>query len=173
MKKISMLSLMAAIAGSLFCDSAPAAPAVVSGFYFVTINGFLREPITQNGQVNCTGYLYVVPSTVSNPNIASIGAAVLANSATANASATAVFQPNKQNFTCEITVPYYFNAFDSATQSLYLVYNVKLNDPGFVNVQVNPPQVVPGTGVRSTRQPALITAPPGGGQGLGPFVVYL
>lgn len=173
MKRFSILSMVAALMAGFFNSPVLATPAVVSGYYFVTINGYLRQPITQGGQVNCTGYLYITPSTVSNPSISSIGAAILANSATANASVNAVIQPNNQNFTCEITVPYYFNAFDSTTQSLYFVYNVKLNDPGFVNTQVTPPQVVIGTGVRSTRQPALITAPPGGAQGLGPFTVYL
>jgi hypothetical protein len=176
MKALRLASALIALCAAFLINPASAAPAQVSGYYVVTINGFLRLPISQGGQVNCTGSLFVVPNTAGNPAITALGAAVLANSATSNASAKAVIDPNNQNFTCPITVPYFFNSFDSATQSLYLVYTVKLNDPGSFNFQVNPPQVIPGTGVRSTRQTTIITPSPSGTgvvQNLGPYIVFL
>lgn len=171
MKLPRFLAALATIA-SLFSAPSWAAGSPVTGYYFVQINGYLRTPITATGSVTCTAYLYAVP-TPGNLTVANIPALILANSATANASTTATIQPNKQNFSCGVTLPYYFNAFDSATQSLYLVYNVKLQDPVFVDVSTNPPTITPGSGIRSTKQTSPITVAPGGGQGLGPFTVTL
>jgi hypothetical protein len=174
MKKLAFL--IGVLASGWVANVASAAPIQVSGYYSVAINGFLRLPISQGGQVTCTGYLYAVPNTAGNLVIANIPAAILANSATSNGSTTATIAANKQNFDCQITVPFYYNAFDSATQSLYLVYSVKLNDPGFINTAVNPPVFVPGTGVRSNRQTTIISSPPTGTgvfQGVGPFTIYM
>ncbi|QGM97865.1 hypothetical protein [Methylocystis parvus] len=173
MKALRLASALMALCSALLANPVSAAPTPVSGYYVVTINGFLRLPISQGGQVTCTGYLYVVPNTTGNPAISTLGAAILGNSATSNGSVAATVQENKQNFSCPIVVPYFFNSFDSATQSLYLVYSVKLNDPGFINAQQ---QIIPGTGVRSTRQSTIVTpAPSGTGTvtNLGPFVIYL
>ncbi len=172
MKVLRAVLLFSAFAMSIFASPSWAAGAV-SGYYYITINGYLRTPITATGVVECTGYIYTAPKPSAGLTLANISTLVLANSATVNASSLATIQPNKQNFTCNITLPYYVNSFDSATQSFIFVYNVKLNDQIFFNLATIPPTITPGSGVRSTRQTHLITVAPGGAQGLGPFTVML
>ena len=172
MKVLRAILLFSAFATSIFASPSWAA-GPVSGYYYVTINGFLRTPITATGIVECTGYLYTVPTPSAGLTVSNISTLVLANSATVNASSNATIQPNKQNFSCNITVPYYVNSFDSATQTFLFVYSVKANDPNSVNLSTVPPSLVLGSGVRSTRQTHLITVAPGGAQGLGPFTVML
>lgn len=120
-------------AASLFAN-APAQAATFSGNVVIKIYGKLNTPVSNPGvssQASCTGYLSVVPTTVSG-TITSIGLLSLFAGGAQSASANATFT-DASNFTCFVTVPYRFDNVNSATQQLAIAYKLSATDPAHVD----------------------------------------
>ncbi len=84
----------------LSMTTANAAPAY--GFIRLTIYGYFVNALPTPTQINCTGQLYVTP-----PSGSSITDSV---QSTVARSAVVTVPANTQSFTCQVTVPYYFNS---------------------------------------------------------------
>jgi len=100
MKLMSLLRVALSMVVLAFSvTAAKATPAY--GYVNLTIYGWLTTPSPTPTTAFCNGSLSMIPS-FSTPGI-------IISQATATKSTTVVVPANTQSFTCQITIPYYFN----------------------------------------------------------------
>jgi len=168
MKKFVKVAL-AAGAVAMFAAPAPAGTQIV-GQFVLDISGFIKN-VPATPMVSCSAVAFLVPDTSANPTVSQLAAAVLLNSGgSASGGISATVAANKQNFTCQVTVPYSFNNYNTG-QQVIVVFKVSGQDAGTTTNGV----YIPGVPIGSTRQVIQVPSIPANGAAtyLGQKIVFI